>query len=92
MAYSKFSIIFESVLVTHFQAHHPYSANSSDMGREAGIIRSSTNLDGMRCSDDTLKPKFTVFEADNFNYLDVLDSKHSLESNMEHFQVYPQKN
>lgn len=36
----------------------------------------------MRCSDDSLKPKFAGFEADPFNYLDSLDSKHSLGSNV----------
>lgn len=50
--------------------------------QEAQIIRSSTNLDSMRCSDDSLKPKLTVFEADTFNHLDFLVSKQSLGSNV----------
>lgn len=35
MASSKFSVIYESVLITHFQAHHT-PLLSSDMGGEAG--------------------------------------------------------
>lgn len=84
MASSKFSIIYESVLITHFQAHHTplLTALTWEGRQEAQTVRSSTNLESMRCSDDPWNPKFTVFKADTLNYLDFLDSKHSSGSNV----------